>query len=246
MLEIKNFSKIYPNGKVGAENVNITVEKGDIFAFIGHNGAGKTTTIKSIVGISNITSGDIIIDGISIKDKPIQCKKILAYIPDNPDVYASLTGIQYINLIADFFNVSKQDREVLTKKYSKLLELENDLNTPISNYSHGMKQKLVLISSFVHSPKLLVMDEPFVGLDPKASYIVKNLMKEFASSGGAIFFSTHVLEVAEKLCNKVAIISNGKIVKQGTMEDIKKDESLEQVFLEIDHEWFKNFIKKQL
>ena len=212
MLEIKNFSKIYPNGKVGAENVNITVEKGDIFAFIGHNGAGKTTTIKSIVGISNITSGDIIIDGISIKDKPIQCKKILAYIPDNPDVYASLTGIQYINLIADFFNVSKQDREVLTKKYSKLL----------------------------------VMDEPFVGLDPKASYIVKNLMKEFASSGGAIFFSTHVLEVAEKLCNKVAIISNGKIVKQGTMEDIKKDESLEQVFLEIDHEWFKNFIKKQL
>lgn len=246
MLEIKNFSKIYPNGKVGAENVNIKVEKGDIFAFIGHNGAGKTTTIKSIVGISNITSGDIIIDGISIKDKPIQCKKILAYIPDNPDVYASLTGIQYINLIADFFNVSKQDREVLTKKYSKLLELENDLNTPISNYSHGMKQKLVLISSFVHSPKLLVMDEPFVGLDPKASYIVKNLMKEFASSGGAIFFSTHVLEVAEKLCNKVAIISNGKIVKQGTMEDIKKDESLEQVFLEIDHEWFENFIKKQL
>lgn len=246
MLEIKNFSKIYPNGKVGAENVNIKVEKGDIFAFIGHNGAGKTTTIKSIVGISNITSGDILIDGISIKDKPIECKKILAYIPDNPDVYASLTGIQYINLIADFFNVSKQDREVLTKKYSKLLELENDLNTPISNYSHGMKQKLVLISSFVHSPKLLVMDEPFVGLDPKASYIVKNLMKEFANSGGAIFFSTHVLEVAEKLCNKVAIISNGKIVKQGTMEDIKKDESLEQVFLEIDHEWFENFIKKQL
>lgn len=245
MLEIKNFSKIYPNGKVGAENINLVVEKGDIFAFIGHNGAGKTTTIKSIVGINDITSGDILIDGISINKNPIECKKKFAYIPDNPDIYSALTGIQYINLIADFFKVSKQDRKTLTEKYSKLLGLENELNLPISSYSHGMKQKLVLISSFVHSPKLLIMDEPFVGLDPKASFVVKNLMKDFANEGGAIFFSTHVLEVAEKLCNKVAIISNGKIVKQGLMEEIKKDESLEQVFLELDHEWFKNFAKKQ-
>lgn len=245
MLEIKNFSKIYPNGKVGAENINLVVEKGDIFAFIGHNGAGKTTTIKSIVGINDITSGDILIDGVSINKNPIECKKKFAYIPDNPDIYSALTGIQYINLIADFFKVSKQDRKTLTEKYSKLLGLENELNLPISSYSHGMKQKLVLISSFVHSPKLLIMDEPFVGLDPKASFVVKNLMKDFANEGGAIFFSTHVLEVAEKLCNKVAIISNGKIVKQGLMEEIKKDESLEQVFLELDHEWFKNFAKKQ-
>lgn len=245
MLEIKNFSKIYPNGKVGAENINLVVEKGDIFAFIGHNGAGKTTTIKSIVGINDITSGDILIDGISINKNPIECKKKFAYIPDNPDIYSALTGIQYINLIADFFKVSKQDRKTLTEKYSKLLGLENELNLPISSYSHGMKQKLVLISSFVHSPKLLIMDEPFVGLDPKASFVVKNLMKDFANEGGAIFFSTHVLEVAEKLCNKVAIISNGKIVKQGLMEEIKKDESLEQVFLELDHEWFKNFAKEQ-
>ncbi len=236
MLEIKNFSKIYPNGKVGAENINLVVEKGDIFAFIGHNGAGKTTTIKSIVGINDITSGDILIDGVSINKNPIECKKKFAYIPDNPDIYSALTGIQYINLIADFFKVSKQDRKTLTEKYSKLLGLENELNLPISSYSHGMKQKLVLISSFVHSPKLLIMDEPFVGLDPKASFVVKNLMKDFANEGGAIFFSTHVLEVAEKLCNKVAIISNGKIVKQGLMEEIKKDESLEQVFLELDHE----------
>lgn len=236
MLEIKNFSKIYPNGKVGAENINLVVEKGDIFAFIGHNGAGKTTTIKSIVGINDITSGDILIDGVSINKNPIECKKKFAYIPDNPDIYSALTGIQYINLIADFFKVSKQDRKTLTEKYSKLLGLENELNLPISSYSHGMKQKLVLISSFVHSPKLLIMDEPFVGLDPKASFVVKNLMKDFANESGAIFFSTHVLEVAEKLCNKVAIISNGKIVKQGLMEEIKKDESLEQVFLELDHE----------
>lgn len=179
---------------------------------------------------------EILIDGISINKNPIECKKKFAYIPDNPDIYSALTGIQYINLIADFFKVSKQDRKTLTEKYSKLLGLENELNLPISSYSHGMKQKLVLISSFVHSPKLLIMDEPFVGLDPKASFVVKNLMKDFANEGGAIFFSTHVLEVAEKLCNKVAIISNGKIVKQGLMEEIKKDESLEQVFLELDHE----------
>ncbi len=236
MLEIINFSKIYPNGRVGAKDINLKVESGDIFAFIGHNGAGKTTTIKSIVGINNFTSGDIKINGISIKDKPIECKKMLAYIPDNPDIYPALTGIQYLNLIADFFKVEKDLRKTLIEKYSKLLELENNLNSPISNYSHGMKQKLVLISAFIHSPKLIVMDEPFVGLDPKASFIIKNIMKEFVSNGGAIFFSTHVLEVAEKICNKVAIIKNGTIIKQGTMQEIKKDESLEEVFLELEND----------
>lgn len=236
MLEIINFSKIYQNGKVGAKDINLKVESGDIFAFIGHNGAGKTTTIKSIVGINNFTSGDIKINGISIKDKPIECKKMLAYIPDNPDIYPALTGIQYLNLIADFFKVEKDLRKTLIEKYSKLLELENNLNSPISNYSHGMKQKLVLISAFIHSPKLIVMDEPFVGLDPKASFIIKNIMKEFVSNGGAIFFSTHVLDVAEKICNKVAIIKNGTIIKQGTMQEIKKDESLEEVFLELEND----------
>lgn len=236
MLEIINFSKVYPNGKVGAKDINLKVESGDIFAFIGHNGAGKTTTIKSIVGINNFTSGDIKINGISIKDKPIECKKMLAYIPDNPDIYPALTGIQYLNLIADFFKVEKDLRKTLIEKYSKLLELEDNLNSPISNYSHGMKQKLVLISAFIHSPKLIVMDEPFVGLDPKASFIIKNIMKEFVNDGGAIFFSTHVLEVAEKICNKVAIIKNGTIIKQGTMQEIKKDESLEEVFLELEND----------
>lgn len=236
MLEIINFSKVYPNGKVGAKDINLKVESGDIFAFIGHNGAGKTTTIKSIVGINNFTSGDIKINGISIKDKPIECKKMLAYIPDNPDIYPALTGIQYLNLIADFFKVEKDLRKTLIEKYSKLLELEDNLNSPISNYSHGMKQKLVLISAFIHSPKLIVMDEPFVGLDPKASFTIKNIMKDFVNDGGAIFFSTHVLEVAEKICNKVAIIKNGTIIKQGTMQEIKKDESLEEVFLELEND----------
>lgn len=244
MLEIKNFTKVYPNGKVGADNINLKVESGDIFAFIGHNGAGKTTTIKSIVGIGDITQGDILIDGISIKENPKKCKEKIAYIPDNPDIYTSLTGVQYINLIADFYNVLKKEREEKTLYYAKLLGLEKDLNLLISSYSHGMKQKLVLIASFVHSPKLLVMDEPFVGLDPKASFVVKTIMREFAENGGAIFFSTHVLEVAEKLCNKVAIISNGKLVKVGLMEEIKKDESLEQVFLGIDNERFKDIVKK--
>ncbi len=236
MLEIENYSKIYPNGKVGAKNINIKVDSGDIFAFIGHNGAGKTTTIKSVVGISDITSGDIKIDGISIKKDPLTCKKLLAYIPDNPDIYSALTGIQYLNLIADIFKVKKNMRQDLITKYAKLLEIENDLNTPISNYSHGMRQKLVLISAFIHSPKLIVMDEPFVGLDPKASFTVKNMMKDFVENGSAIFFSTHVLEVAEKICNKVAIIKDGEIIKQGFMSEIKKDESLEKVFLELENE----------
>lgn len=236
MLEIKNFSKIYPNGKVGAKDISLKVEKGDLFAFIGPNGAGKTTTIKSIVGINEISSGDILLEGVSIKDNPMQVKSMLAYIPDNPDIYNNLTGIQYINLISDIFRVSKEKRQELTNKYSTLLGIDKDLTTPISNYSHGMRQKLVIIASLVHSPKLLVLDEPFVGLDPKASFEVKELMKEFCKNGGAIFFSTHVLEVAEKLCNKVAIIKDGSIVKQGTMAEIKKDKSLEEVFLGVANE----------
>ena len=234
MLEIKNFSKIYPNGKVGVSDANLKVESGDIFAFIGPNGAGKTTTIKCIVGINDITEGDIVVDGVSIKVNPIKVKSMIAYIPDNPDIYPNLTGIQYINMIADIFKVDKAKRKELIQKYADMLELSGDLNTPISNYSHGMRQKLVIISSLIHSPKLLIMDEPFVGLDPKASHIVKDMMKDFCKNGVAIFFSTHVLEVAEKLCNKVAIINKGKIVKSGTMAEIKQDKSLEEVFLEMD------------
>ena len=236
MLEIKNFTKIYPNGKVGAKDVNLSVDAGDIFAFIGHNGAGKTTTIKSIVGINDITSGDIFIDGVSIKENAMECKKKIAYIPDNPDIYNSLSGAQYLNLVADIYRVDKQTREKLITEYAKKLELFDELNNLISSYSHGMRQKLVLISAFIHSPKLLVLDEPFVGLDPKASFIVKELMKDFTKNGGAIFFSTHVLEVAEKLCNKVAIIKNGSIIASGTMAEIKKDKSLEKVFLELDND----------
>lgn len=232
LLEFKDYTKIYPNGKVGAKDVNLQIESGDIFAFIGHNGAGKTTAIKSVVGIHDITSGDIFVDGISVKANPIECKKKIAYVPDNPDIYKALTGIQYINLVADIFKVPKLKRQELTTKYAKELELDKELNNPISSYSHGMRQKLVLIASFVHEPKLLVLDEPFVGLDPKASFVVKGLMKEFVENGGAIFFSTHVLEVAEKLCNKVAIIKGGEIIANGTMNEIKKDESLEKVFLD--------------
>lgn len=231
MLKLINFTKVYPNGKIGAKDITLTVEGGDIFAFIGHNGAGKTTTIKSIVGINDYTSGEIIIDGVSMKNDPIKCKKMLAYVPDNPDIYNALTGIQYINLIADIFNVDKDTRKLLTNKYANLLELNGVLNDPISTYSHGMRQKLVLISAFVHSPKLLVLDEPFVGLDPKASFSLKEIFKDFTKNGGAIFFSTHVLEVAEKICNKVAIIKDGSLIANGTMDEIKKDQTLEEVFL---------------
>lgn len=236
MLELINFCKTYPNGKVGAKNINLKVEAGDIFAFIGHNGAGKTTTIKSIVGINDITSGDILVGGISVKENPMECKKMIAYVPDNPDIYSTLTGMQYLNLIADIFNVSKETREKLIIKYATDLELIDSLGDLISNYSHGMKQKLVLISAFIHSPKLFILDEPFVGLDPKATFVVKNAFKEFVANGGAIFFSTHILDVAEKLCNKVAIIKNGEIIKLGTMDEVKKDGSLEKVFLESENE----------
>lgn len=245
MLKLINFTKIYPNGKVGAKDITLTVSPGDIFAFIGHNGAGKTTTIKSIVGINDFNSGDIQINGLSMKEKPLECKKLLAYVPDNPDIYNALTGIQYINLIADIFNVDKTTRTTLTNKYAGMLELDKNLNDPISTYSHGMRQKLVLISAFVHSPKLLVLDEPFVGLDPKASFTVKEIFKEFTSNGGAIFFSTHVLEVAEKICNKVAIIKDGSLIANETMKEIKQDQTLEEVFLRGDNNaWTWNSDKK--
>jgi len=236
MLELKNYTKIYANKYVGAKNISLKVENGDIFAFIGHNGAGKTTTIKSIVGINDITSGDIFVNNISVKENPNETKKILAYVPDNPDLYDSLTGIQFLNFIADIFKIEKKKREALILKYSNLLGLASSLNDFISTYSHGMKQKLVLISALIHEPKILILDEPFVGLDPKASFELKNIMKEFASGGGAIFFSTHVLDVAEKICNKVAIIKKGEIIAQGKMADIKKDKSLESVFLELTNE----------
>ena len=236
MLEIKDYTKIYPNGKVGAKDVNITVEDGDIFAFIGHNGAGKTTTIKSVVGINDITKGDILIDGISIKEKPVEAKKLLAYVPDNPDLYQNLTGLEYLKFIAEVFGVGQQDFENRVQKYAKVLEIYSSLNNPISTYSHGMCQKLAIISALIHTPRVLILDEPFVGLDPKASFAVKEIMREFVKNGGAIFFSTHVLEVAEKLCNKVAIIKNSEVIKQGTMEEVKKDKSLEAVFLESSNE----------
>ena len=209
------------------------MDSGDLFAFIGHNGAGKSTTIKSIVGILPFDDGDILIDGISIKKDPIACKKMIAYIPDNPDIYDSLTGIQYLNFIADIFKVDKTTRKAIIDKYASEFELTNDLNNLISSYSHGMKQKLVIISALVHSPKLLILDEPFVGLDPKATYLVKKAMVEFCENGGAIFFSTHVLEVAEKLCNKLAIIKNGKLLITGKMEEVIKDSTLEDVFMEL-------------
>lgn len=233
MLEIKNFSKSYKNGKYAVNNISIEVKKGEIFGFIGHNGAGKTTTIKSIVGILEFNEGDILIDGISIKRDPLKCKLNIAYIPDNPDIYESLTGIQYLNFIADIFNVSKSDRENLIKIYSDKFEMTSFLGDLVSSYSHGMKQKLVIISSLIHNPKLLILDEPFVGLDPKASHILKEEMKKLCNQGVAIFFSTHVLEVAEKLCDKVAIIKNGVIVSQGKMEDVKGDSSLEDIFMEL-------------
>lgn len=233
MLAINNYSKAYNKDHFAVSGLSLNVDSGDLFAFIGHNGAGKSTTIKSIVGILPFDDGDILIDGISIKKDPIACKKMIAYIPDNPDIYDSLTGIQYLNFISDIFKVDKTTRKAVIDKYASEFELTNDLNNLISSYSHGMKQKLVIISAFVHSPKLLILDEPFVGLDPKATYLVKKAMVEFCENGGAIFFSTHVLEVAEKLCNKLAIIKNGKLLITGKMEEVIKDSTLEDVFMEL-------------
>ena len=218
------------------KGINIDVCEGSVVALLGANGAGKTTTIKSIVGILKFDEGEILVDGMSVKESPIECKKKIAYIPDNPDLYEFMTGISYLNFIADIYNVSSQDRTERIKKYGDLLELTDDLAQPISAYSHGMKQKLAIISAWIHNPKLIIMDEPFVGLDPKSSHILKEMMRDVCDKGGAIFFSTHVLEVAEKLCNKIAIIKNGRLIKSGTMEEVKGDESLEAVFLEMEAE----------
>lgn len=237
MLQINHFSKTYPNGKKAVEDCCIHVKKGDLYGFIGHNGAGKTTTLKAVAGILDFSEGEIKIDGHSIKDEPLLCKKEFAYIPDNPDIYENLTGIQYLNFIADIFEVSDEKRKKEIEYLAKELEIERALNDVISSYSHGMKQKLVLISALIHDPKLLILDEPFVGLDPKASMLVKKIMHEHCEKGGAVFFSTHVLDVAEKLCNQVAIIKNGRIVACGSMEEVRGQESLEDVFMEIlDHE----------
>ncbi|MEG1255756.1 ABC transporter ATP-binding protein [Clostridium sp.] len=233
MLTVKNLSKSYSKGKKVVDNVSIDVKPGEIFGFIGHNGAGKTTTIKAVVGILDFEEGTILINGNDIKKEPMKCKREIAYIPDNPDLYNSLTGIQYLNFIGDIFEVSKEQREKLIKKYSDAFELTKSLGDLISSYSHGMKQKLALISALIHNPKLLILDEPFVGLDPKATHILKGFMRELCDGGGAIFFSTHVLEVAEKLCDNIAIIKGGKIVALGTTDQVKGDGSLEEIFMEL-------------
>lgn len=235
MLRIENLTKKFGDKKA-VDSLSLHIEPGEIYGFIGHNGAGKTTTIKSIVGILKFDEGEILADGMSVKENPIECKKKIAYIPDNPDLYEFMTGISYLNFIADIYNVSSQDRTERIKKYGDLLELTDDLAQPISAYSHGMKQKLAIISAWIHNPKLIIMDEPFVGLDPKSSHILKEMMRDVCDKGGAIFFSTHVLEVAEKLCDKIAIIKNGQLIKSGTMEEVKGDESLEAVFLEMEAE----------
>lgn len=233
MLEIINYTFKYGDDKIAVNNLSLNVEAGDLFGFIGHNGAGKSTTIKSIVGILPFKDGDIKVDGLSVKDNEIEVKKLIGYIPDNPDLYESLTGIDYLNFVADIFNISASERKEIIEKYAKLFGIDDNLNDFIGTYSHGMKQKLAIISALVHKPKLLILDEPFVGLDPIASHKVKEVMKEFCASGGAIFFSTHVLEVAEKLCNKIAIIKEGNLIKTGLMEEVTKDASLEDVFLEL-------------
>lgn len=234
MLRINNLSKTYKGGKKAVSNLNIEISSGDIYGFIGHNGAGKTTTIKCVVGIHDFDEGEILIDGVSVKENPIRCKAEIAYIPDNPDIYEYLTGIQYLNFIADVFKVPAEVREERIREYSEIFEITGSLGDLVSSYSHGMKQKLAIISALVHQPKLLILDEPFVGLDPKASIALKEIMHNICNEGGAIFFSTHVLDVAEKLCNKIAIIKNGELVVSGNMNEFVKDgETLESVFMEV-------------
>ena len=235
MLKIENLTKKYDDKKA-VDNLSLHIKPGEMYAFIGHNGAGKTTTIKSCCGLLNFEEGEIYINGTSIKENPIECKKNIAYLPDNPDLYEFMSGIKYINFIADIYGVSKEDRESKTKKYANMFGITENLAQPISSYSHGMKQKLAIISALIHSPKLLIMDEPFVGLDPRAAFLLKEEMKEMCENGAAIFFSTHVLDVAEKICNKIAIIKDGKLIKCGSMEEVKGDESLESVFLELEGE----------
>ena len=233
MLKIEHLTKKYGD-KVAVDDLNIEIKSGEIYGFIGHNGAGKTTTLKACCGILPFEEGNITINGLSIKDNPIECKKIMAYIPDNPDLYGYMTANKYLNFICDIYQIDKSQRKQLINKYADLFELTNDLGQTINGYSHGMKQKLALIAALIHDPKLIIMDEPFVGLDPKAAHKVKQLMRNICDNGGAIFFSTHVLEVAEKLCDKVAIIKNGKLIKEGLVNEVIGDDSLEDVFLELE------------
>ena len=232
MLLIKNLTKKYGD-KCAVDNLNLHIKAGEMCAFIGHNGAGKTTTIKSCTGLLDFDEGEIYVDGISVKENPLECKKRLAYLPDNPDLYEFMSGIRYLNFIADIFGVSVEDRNEKIKKYGDMFGLTADLAQPVSSYSHGMKQKLAIISALIHSPKLLIMDEPFVGLDPSAAFLLKEEMKAICEKGGAIFYSTHVLDVAEKICDKIAIIKGGKLVVSGEMAEVKGDSSLESLFLEL-------------
>lgn len=232
MLKIEHLTKTFGN-KVAVNDLTLHIQPGEIYGFIGHNGAGKTTTLKSVVGIQDFDQGEITIDGHSIQREPLACKQIFAYVPDNPDLYDYMTGIQYLNFVADIFGVSQAQRKELIESLSEAFEIRSDLGMSVSAYSHGMKQKLALIGAWLHQPKLIIMDEPFVGLDPKASHLMKTMMREHCEAGGAIFFSTHVLEVAEKLCDKVAIIKDGCLIKSGTMEEVRGDESLEEVFLDL-------------
>ena len=235
MLQIEHLTKAYGDKKA-VDDLSLHIRPGEIYGFIGHNGAGKTTTLKSAVGILRFDSGERRINGRSIKDKPVACKRVLAYIPDNPDLYDFMTGIKYLNFVADIFGVPSEERRAKIDDYAARFELTDDLAQPIAAYSHGMKQKLAVIAAWLHSPKLIIMDEPFVGLDPKAAHLLKIMMRELCEEGGAIFFSTHVLEVAEKLCDKVAIIKGGRLIRSGTMEEVKGDDSLEDVFLELEAE----------
>lgn len=235
MLRINNLTKIYGTKKA-VDDLTLHIQPGEIYGFIGHNGAGKTTTLKAVAGILDYDSGEIFIDGKNVREQPIECKRVTAYIPDNPDLYEFMSGIKYLNFIADIFGIGAAERMERIDKYAALFGLTDDLAQPIAAYSHGMKQKLAVISAWIHEPKLIIMDEPFVGLDPKAAHILKGMMRELCTGGGAIFFSTHVLEVAEKLCDKVAIIKGGKLIRSGTMEEVRGDESLETVFLELEEE----------
>lgn len=235
MLRINNLTKIYGTKKA-VDDLTLHIQPGEIYGFIGHNGAGKTTTLKAVAGILDYDSGEIFIDGKNVREQPIECKRVTAYIPDNPDLYEFMSGIKYLNFIADIFGIGAAERKERIDKYASLFGLTDDLAQPIAAYSHGMKQKLAVISAWIHEPKLIIMDEPFVGLDPKAAHILKGMMRELCTGGGAIFFSTHVLEVAEKLCDKVAIIKGGKLIRSGTMEEVRGDESLETVFLELEEE----------
>ena len=233
MLKIEHLTKIYGDKKA-VDDLSIHIRPGEIYGFIGHNGAGKTTTLKACCGILQYDSGEITVDGVSVKQDPIKCKSKIAYIPDPPDLYEFMTGIQFLNFVADVFGVAAAERKERIEKYASAFEITGDLGTPISAYSHGMKQKLAIISALIHEPKLIIMDEPFVGLDPKASHLLKEIMRDMCAKGSAIFFSTHVLDVAERLCDKVAIIKGGRLIRSGSMEEVKGDTSLEEVFLDLE------------